>query len=265
MTNYRKILEYHAKGFSVRAIARSLNCNRRTVQDCIERAREAGLVFSSLEELTNEVIQERLYHKAGRRGEGYEMPDFEEIARQLKKKNMTLMLLWYRYVSACKDSGLKYYQQTPFYELFRRYQQKNSISVRINREPGECVEIDWAGDALYLHDPASELKIKASLFVATLSFSDYFYAEAFLDQKVRSWIDGHVNALEFFGGVPAIVTPDYVSRHIIRFMFPLSLCYLTVESPVFSWRDKDFWQHNIHSESSHLSNDSSSCHTAFRG
>jgi transposase len=91
-----------------------------------------------------------------------------------------------------------------------------SISVRIDIEPGVCAEIDWAGDALYIYDPVSELKIKTSLFVATLSFSDYFYAEAFLDQKVRSWIYGHVNALQFFGGVPAILTPDNTKTAVIK-------------------------------------------------
>jgi len=47
------------QGFSVRATAWSLNCNRSTVQDYIERAREAGIAFPLSEELTNAVVQER--------------------------------------------------------------------------------------------------------------------------------------------------------------------------------------------------------------
>src|SRR5215831_14180021 len=38
------------------------------------------------------------------------------------------------------------------------------------------------------------------------------------------WIACQLHAFEFFGGVPRILVPDYVARHIIRVLCPSQLC-----------------------------------------
>ena len=46
------------------------------------------------------------------------------------------------------------------------------------------------------------------MFVATLPASDYVYAEVQPSQELCHWINGHVRAFEFFGGLPKILRPD---------------------------------------------------------
>jgi transposase len=46
------------------------------------------------------------------------------------------------------------------------------------------------------------------MFVAVLPASSYIYAQPLADMKMESWIEGHVNAFEYFGGVPCILVPD---------------------------------------------------------
>ena len=41
----------------------------------------------------------------------------------------------------------------------------------------------------------------ASLFVSVLGASSYTYAEATRDQQLEAWIQAHIHALEFFGGI----------------------------------------------------------------
>ncbi|MDW7656779.1 MAG: hypothetical protein SCM11_06360 [Bacillota bacterium] len=53
----------------------------------------------------------------------------------------------------------------------------------------------------------SELS-KVHFFIATLGFSGYPYCEAYADEKMNSWITGHIHALEYFGGTPRILIPD---------------------------------------------------------
>jgi len=48
-TDYMGILHMKAKGFSVRSISSSLQTNKRTVLDCINRAESAGITFSFVE------------------------------------------------------------------------------------------------------------------------------------------------------------------------------------------------------------------------
>jgi len=44
----------------------------------------------------------------------------------------------------------------------------------------------------------------ASLFVSVLGPSSYTYAEATRGQQLEAWIQAHIHALEFFGGVPTL-------------------------------------------------------------
>lgn len=46
------------------------------------------------------------------------------------------------------------------------------------------------------------------LFVATLPFSMYCYAQACRTMKEEDWINAHIAMYEFFGGVTRILTPD---------------------------------------------------------
>jgi hypothetical protein len=50
--------------------------------------------------------------------------------------------------------------------------------------------------------------------VAVLGASNKIYVEAFADQKLNSWIQGHVHAYAFYGGVPAL-THLLQSFHIV--------------------------------------------------
>jgi transposase len=48
----------------------------------------------------------------------------------------------------------------------------------------------------------------ASLFVSVLGTSSYTYADPTRDQQLEAWIQAHIHAREFFGGVPTLAVPD---------------------------------------------------------
>jgi len=54
--------------------------------------------------------------------------------------------------------------------------------------------------------------------------SSYTWAEATWTQTLPDWIGSHTRAFAFFGGVPGMVVPDYVSGHIIGLMCRSRLC-----------------------------------------
>jgi transposase len=66
--------------------------------------------------------------------------------------------------------------------------------LRQHHAPGEALFVDWAGQTIPVLDPNTGEERRASLFVATLGFSNFLYAEAFFDQKVGSWISAHIHA-----------------------------------------------------------------------
>ncbi len=88
--------------------------------------------------------------------------------------------------------------------------------MRVQRSPGESIEVDWAGDAMIFADPLTGAGVEAWLFVAACSFSAYTYVEAFADMILRSWIDGHVRAFEAFGGTCRLLVPDNLRTGVSR-------------------------------------------------
>lgn len=72
--------------------------------------------------------------------------------------------------------------------------------------PGDYLEIDMVGDALHWIDGTGQRK-ELRVFVAALRYSGIFYAEAFLDEKLPSWLKGTVHALHEFG-IPLAISCD---------------------------------------------------------
>ena len=76
--------------------------------------------------------------------------------------------------------------------------------------------VDWAGQLMPIRNAADGSISFASLFVATLGASNKIYAEAFVDQKLNSWIQAHVHAYAFFEGVPALTVPDNTKTAVVK-------------------------------------------------
>jgi transposase len=90
------------------------------------------------------------------------------------------------------------------------------VTLRITDVRGEILKDQW--DVLF------SAGRHAQIFVVLLGASSYTYAEATWTQQLRNWFGSHAHAFEFFGGVPELAILDYVPRHIIRVMWPLTLC-----------------------------------------
>jgi transposase len=84
--------------------------------------------------------------------------------------------------------------------------------VRQEHKAGEKMFVDWAGATIPVDDATTGKPWSASLFVAVLGASSYTYAEATRDQQLESWIQAHIHALEFFGGVPTLVVRDKTKK-----------------------------------------------------
>jgi len=74
-----------------------------------------------------------------------------------------------------------------------------------NHNPGEQVQVDFAGDRLGYVDMQTGELIACEVLLAVFPYSHYMYAEALRSQKQEEFIRGLVNAFEFFGGVPQSV------------------------------------------------------------
>ena len=65
MRQLRQLLRLAREGVSARAIGRMLGAARSTVQDNLKRAQAAGLVWPLDAEMTDAVLEQRLFARAG--------------------------------------------------------------------------------------------------------------------------------------------------------------------------------------------------------
>ncbi len=194
-----------ACSLSNRQIGISCSISHSTVADYILRAKldglswplEPGMDDAALENLLFPVTQNAV---AANR----QMPDMEYLYQEMKKKSVTLQLLWYEYKQANPDG----YQYSQFCNLYRQWVKKLDITLRQEHRAGEKLFIDYAGQTVSIVDPKTGEITEAQIFVATLGASNYTFAEASLSQDLASWIKSHVHAFEFFGGVAQILVPD---------------------------------------------------------
>ena len=77
------------------------------------------------------------------------------------------------------------------------------------------MQVDWAGQRVpYVDVITGELR-SAYIFVAVLPASVYPFVYAYDNRKLSNWIDAHIRAFEYFGGVPQVIIPDNIKTAVI--------------------------------------------------
>jgi transposase len=213
----RKIKEvlrlHHEKGFSVRQIASSLSIGRSTVQDYLDRSERAGLNWCLAADLDETTLEHRLYPSSPSIAQQQrQMPSMDYLYQELKRKGVTLQLLWHEYKQTHPDG----YQYSRFCYHYQQWVQKLDLCLRQEYRAGEKLFVDYAGQTMEITDPETGEIREVDIFVATLGASNYTFAEATLSQELSSWIQSHVHAFEFFGGVPEILVPDNLKSAVTR-------------------------------------------------
>jgi len=191
---------------SNRNIAASLGVSRSSVGDYLSRFNKVGLTWPLSEELSHSQLMNRLFYRPDKVGPviAKPLPDFKYVHLELKKKAVTLVLLWDEYRAEHPDG----YSYTQFCEHYRRWQRHLSLVMRQEHRAGDKMFVDYSGMTVPIIDRDSGQVHMAEVFVAVLGASNYTYAEASLSQDSCSWIMAHVRAFEYFGGVPAALVPD---------------------------------------------------------
>src|SRR4249920_1565395 len=217
MRQIRQMLRLARDGVSAREIGRTLGVARSTIQDNLKRAAVAGLAWPLAGDLTDVVLEQRLFAHVGvkrgfrRRAE----PDWGSLACELKRPGVNLMVLWEEY-RAVHPSGYGY---SRFCDLFREFERRLSPTMRQDHLAGYKVFVDYSGKKIMIVDRATGVVREAEIFVAVLGASNYTYAEATWTQKLADWIEAHVRMFRFFGGVPRLVVPDNLKSGVHRASF----------------------------------------------
>ena len=192
-------------GLSNRTIARSCSISHSTVAEYLHRAQAAGLSWPLPADMGEDRLYELLFPKApSPDSRVIPCPDWSLVHTELRKKSVTLRLLWVEYREAHPDG----YGYSQFCALYRDWSKCLKPSMRLSHKGGEKVFVDYAGQTVPIVDPSTGEIWQAQIFIGVLGASNYTYAEAQESQELFNWIGAHVRMFLFFGGVTEIVVPD---------------------------------------------------------
>jgi transposase len=196
-----------------RAIARSCSIGRATVGEYLRRAAAAGLNWPLPEEVDEAELERRLFPPPPDIPVPLRpVPVWSEVHQELRRKGLTLFLLWEEYRQANPDG----FQYSWFCERYNLWAGKLDLVMRQQHRAGEKTFVDYAGQTVPVVNPETGEVREAQIFLAVLGASSYTYAEATWTQQLPDWIESHVRACNFFGGVTEIWVPDNLKSGVSK-------------------------------------------------
>ncbi len=216
MPTIREVLYQSTKNISIRNIAKAFNMSKTTVKKYLNIATKYGYTSKINDEDLQEIavkVEDSLYNnKENKKAVAMTLllTHKDQIRTWLSEPSMThsqIQRLLGKEDVAVSRRSISRFIQSHFPELPK-------YTIHIITEPGKEAQVDF-GYVGMMKDQSGKLR-KTYIFVMTLSHSRYRYVEFASSQNQLTWAQLHINAFQFFGGVPAIVVLDNLKSGVIK-------------------------------------------------
>ena len=190
---YTALRECERGGMSQRATAKYLGISRNTVKKYwqgsqLPDTRAARKVKDSeRKQMVKEIMAEYMR----------EHKDNEAAKQKIHANTVWQYLRDERKIRISLSSVCRYWN-----ELKENTAKKAHMNLTF--EPGEAAQVDWFEVTAYIDG----VKRKAHCFAMVLMYSYAPFIAVFRDEKMESFLTGHVMALEFYGGTPRRIIYD---------------------------------------------------------
>jgi transposase len=208
MRKIKEVLRLHYEaGLSRRGIAQALNVSYGSVVNYLNRAKQAKLPWPLPADMDERTLGRLLFPSQPATGQRrFAEPDYSTAHQEIKQhKGVTKQLLWQEYRQQHPDDGYSYAQ---YCHRYLEWLGRQPRSMRQIHRAGEKLFVDYCGPTMPVVNTDTGEVRQAQVFVAVLGASNYTFACASWSQKQEDWLNAHVQAFEFLGGVPEVVVPD---------------------------------------------------------
>lgn len=212
------LYQWH-QGRSISQIKRSMGMDRKTIRKYLDLARKYGLSRDMN-------VQEHQYYLelAGKIQKDLKTPLessasykktllYQDTIEKLMARKYMKAKQVYRILKRDYDYPLSYSSFSRYMNIKYPKQPRNCLRIEVS--PGEEAQVDF-GSAGMMYDPDTGKKRRAHAFLMTLSYSRLHYVEFVFDQGQMTWVKCHMNAFEFFEGVPERIVLDNLKSGILR-------------------------------------------------
>ena len=140
-----------------------------TAREYLGRVAAAGVTWPLDPDMTDEALMGRLFVNGGVRlgARFHAAPDWAVLARELKRPDVNLMILWEEYRASHPEG----YAYSRFCELFRSFERRLSPTMRQQHVAGHKAFVDYSGKRVPIVDPSTGELRMAEIFVAVLGAS----------------------------------------------------------------------------------------------
>lgn len=168
MRHVREILRLSLDaGLSTRSVGERVGVGSTTVRDTLRRFARAGLAWPVPTTMSDAELEASLYGLPGVKPGRLKQPepDWSVVTRELKRKHVTLQVLWEEYIAEHPDG----YRCSRWCDLYRRWEGRLPLVMRQSHGGGEKLFVDYAGDTVPVMVNRRSGEIRAAhIFVAVM-------------------------------------------------------------------------------------------------
>lgn len=216
MLKLKRLLQLFETGSSLNTICSELHMSKRTVHKYKQLVNQSGIPIPVLRQMEDSQLGSVLQAPSP------EPPVderritldtlLEEYLKELNKPYVTILLVWQNYIKTYPNG----YQYTQFKKYLLEYKKSKEYSYHNVYAPGVNMQIDYAGDPLYLTDKKTNAKIKVVLLCCTMPYSNRSFAMAAMDARMENLFYCLSTCMDYFGKVPTIVKSDNMKQWVIK-------------------------------------------------
>jgi len=215
---------YFIDGWGIKKIARELEISRNTVRDYVREfsAQKAEIIAGGEKYTIIEAMQEPpKYDTSSRKKAVVTEQVIEFIKKCLEENERKRATGKQKICQTCSDihrgltkSGYKI--SYPSVANTVRYLSERRLEAFIKQvyEPGEVCEFDWGEVTLTIDGKDIEYKIA----VFTLAARNIRFAYLYRKEDTQSYVDSHIRAYRYFGGIPHLMVYDNMLVAIAKFV-----------------------------------------------
>jgi transposase len=216
MIEVKEVLYRWTQGMGKKTIARSLGLSRNTIREILNQAIGFGLQQNSSIETLDLVVEQlqgqRSKKKTNPMGVQAKLSQYhEQVHDWFNMPHITvtqMVRLFAELGETISETSLRTYVRAHF-------DSKPKTTVHMVTIPGQQAQVDFGYVGL-MKDPITLKMKKAYAFIMTLSHSRHRFVRFVFNQDSKTWIDCHIRAFHFFGGVPHTVLLDNLKAGVIK-------------------------------------------------
>jgi transposase len=218
MSLIKQVQQLRQEGVAIKEIVRRVGLSRKTVKKYLCRLENLSLQSSNGQplEMTDKELAATIYNNdtapVCSQREQELLKHFEHAKKERHKTGVNKQILWMEYLETYPD-GYKYSQ---YCNLLKKYLKNTDSAFHWEYNPGEFIQIDFAGKKLsYVNKQTVEL-IKCQVFVAILPYSGLIFCYAVHSQKTDDFVTCINVMVKYIGGLSKTILCDNLKTAVTK-------------------------------------------------